>query len=139
MMSYTNSISRLFLRKLSLALLAIALLSPLFSPATNLHPPLDRPLDSDGGGVIVVIEDVVYCVRYAQNPSTDDIIHCLVQEEDDIIVNMELFDLNQQSLLSQSCESATCNLDVSGIASGDYLLVVETQQCVSHNLVRISR
>ena len=103
------------------------------------HQPAASPTHSLGGGIVVVIEDVTYCVRFSPNPSSDDYIHCAVIENGEHIEELRITDLNGQTLLSQSCGGATCDIDVSALDTGDYWLIVNTSSCSSHNRVEIVR
>lgn len=91
------------------------------------------------GGVIVVIEDVPYCVGFAPNPSTDDNIHCYALETGNQITEIRLSDHDGHLLLSQSCNAESCDLDVSSLASGDYVLEVKTENCINHRQVQVIR
>lgn len=91
------------------------------------------------GGIVVVIEDVTYCVRFSPNPSTDDMIHCQVIEAGEQIEALSISDSKGQTLLSQSCNATTCSIDASSLDAGDYWLIVNTSSCSSRNRVEISR
>lgn len=103
------------------------------------HQPATSPTHSLGGGLVVVIEDVTYCVRFSPNPSTDDYIHCTVIETGEQIAELRITDLNGQTLLSQSCYAAACSIDVSTLDAGNYWVIVNTSSCSSRNRVEIVR
>lgn len=116
-------------------LFAMSLL--LFSLTAAYSSTLPVAPDHVQGGIIVVTEDVVYCVGVSPNPSTDDNIYCHVLDSEDEIREINLINADFQVVFQGYYASGEAMFSVATQPAGEYVLMIRTASCTIRKKVQI--
>lgn len=81
-----------------------------------------------GGGGIIIVPDDVECIGFSPNP-TNDVAHIATLETSNFISHITIKNLAGTVLFEQSYQENACDIDFSFLATGEYIMLVKTQNC----------